>query len=306
MPRTALHELVEQSQRLAPSTKERYLRDVDRFVVEIGGNPSTWTPANTIRFYEQLLTQMKPQSANRVMAAVKYASSRYAKVHQNPLLDFAAMIELAAELPTEKRDKLSDEDAQKVLTSIQNQFNDPRALRDYALFVLLLDSGARRMSLAGLCWENIANGFAKVPMKGIPDHSIPMTEAMTNALLDWKLWLEKKEKKLAAGPVFRRLRPGFILGPGISDQSIYKIVVARCQEAGLDRRVFPHILRHTYVTSAFERGFSPVQVAAVTGHTLRGSSLGAMAGYIDRKAIGAGLQERTPDWLRIHVDSKRR
>jgi integrase len=35
---------------------------------------------------------------------------------------------------------------------------------------------------------------------------------------------------------------------------------------GIERRVYPHLLRHTYITCAIRRGMHPVQIRQIVGH----------------------------------------
>ena len=39
------------------------------------------------------------------------------------------------------------------------------------------------------------------------------------------------------------------------------------EEAGLEKRVHPHLLRHSFATWALTRGMNPIQLAQIMGHS---------------------------------------
>jgi len=39
------------------------------------------------------------------------------------------------------------------------------------------------------------------------------------------------------------------------------------QVAGVEKRVYPHLLRHSFITWSLTRGMNPIQLAQIVGHT---------------------------------------
>jgi len=204
---------------------------------------------------------------------------------------------------------LSPEQAQRLLATCDD--NGPIDLRDRAMFVVGLETGMRRMSLAGMMLETIRashEGYpvAPVPIKGsgVALYPVPLSDTAIIALEPWRAWLRKQ--KITKGPVFRGLtkrldsRTGktiYEVGEGLALVSIYKIVEHRAKQAGLEH-VSPHIFRSTFIAWRIEAGLTPFQIAAVTGHKI--GNLPGMAGmskYIDAARLGDSARTSTPTWL---------
>lgn len=313
---TPLHAVVRDSPSLAPSTRAIYLRDLNKWVAFAGESPAGWTRHRATDFYRHLLATMKPQSANRVMASLRYAARWWATLEAQPSLDFGE-VQLAANGEKAKRSALSPEEAVLLLDTCRRA--TPRDVRDLAILVTLLETGMRRMSLTSMDLEQLdARGgrggypVAHVLLKGRAErrHPTPLSETVVAALDPWLLALAGARRR--RGPVFCSITPGPagpVLGEeALCEQAVYKIVTERAAEAGL-RHVHPHVLRHSCITWRIGAGVAPHLVAALTGHRLsgaaagnagsRGDGMGAMHGYVDQTnpVIVAQVRDTTPRWL---------
>lgn len=316
MSDTILHQVIRTSLKLSKSTRTTYLVDIDQWVKFAGANPRNWTRYRAQEFYNSMLTRMKPQSANRVMAALAHASSWWAKKENNPALHFA-VVQTAKDTKDVDpetglavgRHALNQEDAMLLLATCKDA--TPIDMRDFALFVVGLETGMRKMSLASITFENIQrskDGYpvANVPIKGSGDelYSVPMSDCAIEAIAPWRGWL--KTQKVTKGPLFRTLtreiaRSGRLMyeptDTGLSLPAIYKVVTRRAADAGLEH-VHPHIFRNTFVTWRIEAGLTPFQIAAVTGHKMANiPGMASMGSYIDAARLGDAARQSTPMWL---------
>lgn len=308
METSILHQIVKDSPRLAKTTREQYLRDLDSWIAFAGPSPTGWTRYRAQEFYMHLLGQMKPQSANGVMAGIAYASAWWARKEGRPELHFA-IVEKAKSQGRATRRPLTHEQAIMLLATCQTR--SPRDLRDRAMIVVGLETGMRRMSLAGMRLDTIAlsaEGYpvAPVPIKGSGEdlYPVPLSDAVMIAIEPWRQWLRSQHK--TKGPVFRpitkRIGPKgqIVYGVGdgaLSQPAIYKTIAYRAAQAGLDG-VYPHIFRHTFITWRAEAGMEPYQIAAITGHKIAGlPGVGALGGYINAARIGHDARSATPSWL---------
>ena len=314
-PDTLLHQLVRGAHDLAPLTRARYLADLDAWIAFAGADPAGWTSARAQAFYDQMLDRIRPQSANRVMASLRYAAGWWAKKEGNPALNFA-VVQTAKGRGKATRRALTQEEAQRLLATCGDA---PGDLRDRALIVLGLETGARRMSLAAMALENVKLGrdgdpVVSVPIKGGGDDwfDVPLSDACMVAIEPWRQWL--KSQKVTKGPLFRPLlyrmdARGHVqprLGPGaLSKSGIYKMVATRAQAANLGH-VHPHVFRHTFVTWRVEQGLAPYEIAAITGHKIAHlPGMGGLGSYVDGSRIARTARAHTPDWLTRLVTSKR-
>lgn len=309
MSKSELHEIVERGHDLAPSTRARYLRDLDEWIEFAGADPKNWTPRMAEDFYAKLLERMKPQSANRFIAALHYAAEWRAK--QQTIPNFV-VIRRAMRGEVEERSAMTQDQAQKLIAAVYGK-SDPLSMRDLAMFVVELETGMRRMSLQSMTWETIGVDdklqypVARVITKGHGKlrQPIPLSDTALKALEPWRQWRGSPKQ----GPVFVALgRDGKAARTPISATAIQKIVATRAQQAGIGH-LHPHIFRHTFVTWRLNAGLMPHEVSVVTGHKLSGLGamsgfqmgsvqLGAMASYIDMHAVGEKVRNSTPAWLK--------
>lgn len=311
---SALHQIVEQSRDLAPSTKSRYLRDLNHWVAFAGDNPANWTRKRANEFYNGLLATMKPQSANRLMSSLAYASRWWAHFENRPELDFARVQSAKAGAKLERR-TLTDEQALKLLQACLGP--SPLDKRDLAMLVVGLETGMRRMSLVSMEIQSTMLAFkgAKYPttqvnLKGRGDErtSVPLSDTAILALKPWLSWLS--QMGVTTGPVFQPvvwglnqsgLRVPSPMKRQLSFSAIEQILIQRSAAAAIPH-VNPHMLRHTFITWRTIAGHQPHEVASMTGHAIKG--IGALGGYMDMYAIGGLVRNATPTWLVQFIEQR--
>lgn len=288
---------------MRPSTKDTYLKDVKRFVAFAGADPKNWTRERTQEFYTELLAAMKPQSANRVMASLRFVGNWYATQKADAGLDFS-QIQLAHN-KIQAREALEPEEAKALLGTCGV---DPPGIRDFALMVVGLETGMRRMSLASMDWATTELTDAprtSVVTKGRDElQVVPLSPTAVAALRPWRLWSAVRGHD--HGPVFAAIRGSIVsrdnrfvvADEALSDQGIYAIVTQRAKAAGL-RHVHPHLFRHSCITWRAEAGVPSQVIAALSGHRLPKDGLGTMFRYIDKGSAPIIEQARasTPAWL---------
>jgi len=297
---SALHMIVASAPDLAPSTRDKYLRDLNTWITFAGEHPSGWTPAQAQAYYAHLLARgLRPQSANRLMSSVQYAAKWWSHQERKPELYFA---QIRSSKPSNliKQHALDEETAIQLLATCDKS---PPGLRDFALIVVGLETGMRRMSLAAMDLEQLGNKpypLIKVPMKGTRDElvPVPLSDAALAALTPWSKYLGTRR-----GPIFRPLQRRIgasgrfdyeILDRGLSPSAIQKMLATRAVAAKVDH-VHPHMFRHTFITWRSKAGHAPHEIASITGHTVPGA--GALGGYIDMEVIGERMRTSTPSWL---------
>src|SRR4051812_4210929 len=142
--------------------------------------------------------------------------------------------------------------------------NAPAALRDRALLELMYACGLRASEAVDLTVGavDLRAGIVRARGKGSKERLIPVgREAVAAA----RTYLEHGRPKLV-GP--REERHLFVnhRGAGLTRQGLYKIVQRHARSAGLEGRMSPHTLRHTFATHLLAGGCDLRSLQEMLGH----------------------------------------
>lgn len=152
-------------------------------------------------------------------------------------------------IPDEPPPVLTAEQIERLLTTCDdkapNPRKDPRVTfrnrRDYAMLLLLIDTGMRRSECAALCLEDvdIDAGVAIVLGKGRRRRVCAFSPAVARAL-DRYVRLRRTHP--------RADEPNLWLGHEgpMTHDGIYQVVRDRAKQAGIPFNVKTHVLRHTF------------------------------------------------------------
>lgn len=170
-------------------------------------------------------------------------------------------------------------------------------LRDRALLLFAWSSGGRRRSeVAGATLANLTRlapgefvyqlGWSKTNQAGadLPDNAKPVIGAAGAALEAWM-----KAAGIGDGAIFRRIRRGGHVGEALSDAAVRKIVMQRCEEAGLEGDFSAHSLRSGFVTEAASRQVPLAETMAMTGHTSVATLVRYFRAADARRSVAADL-----------------
>jgi integrase/recombinase XerC len=140
----------------------------------------------------------------------------------------------------------------------------PAGARDRALLELFYASGVRVAELAGLDLEDVElrEGTARVLGKGGKERMVPIGR---QAVLALRAYLGPREG--TTGPLFLNERGG-----RLTVRSLHRIVRARARAAGIQRRVTPHTLRHTFATHLLDAGADLRLIQELLGHARLGTT----------------------------------
>ncbi|MEO8376812.1 MAG: tyrosine-type recombinase/integrase [Candidatus Sumerlaeota bacterium] len=139
--------------------------------------------------------------------------------------------------------------------------SDENRLRDETIIGLLMLTGMRLSELVGLDIEAVdfENSVAKVFGKGRKERLVPLNSGAKELLKEW----------LAARPHGKEGCRALFLSRDrgrISKRTIQHLVKKAVKRNGLDRRISPHKLRHTFATTLYAEAVDLRDIQEILGH----------------------------------------
>jgi integrase/recombinase XerD len=136
--------------------------------------------------------------------------------------------------------------------------------RDRALLEFAYASGVRVSELIGLRVRDVdaREGMATVVGKGAKERIVPVGRSALRAV---DVYLRETRPRLVRGA---RVSALFVNGRGgaLSRMSVWRILRSSVERAGIERRVTPHTLRHSFATHLLEGGADLAAVQEMLGH----------------------------------------
>jgi integrase/recombinase XerC len=134
--------------------------------------------------------------------------------------------------------------------------------RDRAILELLYSSGLRVSEVSGLNVEdvNTREGLVKVRGKGKKERIVPVGSKAIDALKTYlveKILLKRKSSILFLNRT----------GTKLSERGIRRIVVKYARLTGIEGRIGPHTLRHTFATHLLQGGADLRVIQELLGHS---------------------------------------
>jgi integrase/recombinase XerD len=140
----------------------------------------------------------------------------------------------------------------------------PLGQRDTAMLEVLYGTGLRVSELVALTMGrvNLEVGFLVVLGKGSRERIVPAGEVATEAV---RSYVKEARPLLLKGRTTETL---FVTnrGAAMTRQGFWKLLKKYGREAGLKKKLSPHILRHSFATHLLERGADLRSVQMMLGH----------------------------------------
>lgn len=251
---------------LSPHTIEAYTHDLTSFGEWLLGANSHATPCEVTRnhvegfmveLYERGTT---PTTQARTLSALRTFFSYMVEkgAIENPPTEFIIAPKTGRSLP----DTLSLGEIDAMLATID--LSTPAGHRDRAALELLYSCGLRVSELTGLRLGDIfwKDGFVRVMGKGSKQRLVPIS---SEALRQLRLWLQVRPTlatDLSGDSLFINQRGG----KAISRMAIFSMVERAARNAGIQKSISPHTLRHSFATHLLEGGADIRQVQELLGH----------------------------------------
>jgi integrase/recombinase XerD len=252
---------------LSPRTLDAYGRDTDRFLAFLQGRGVGAPAAVTARDLREFTYHLRDQglAASSIRRALSAIRTYFAFLLAEGLVtaDPSEQVESPAiwrRLP----DVLSRDETTRLLEAPDPA--DRLYWRDRALLELAYASGVRVSELTALKARDVDldERFATVYGKGSRERLVPVGGPAVNAirvyLRELRPVLERGAGK-GSGALLLNARGG-----GLTRMGVWKILRKHVIRAGIERRVTPHTLRHTFATHLLEGGADLASVQEMLGH----------------------------------------
>ena len=262
---------------LAPNSLAAYRRDLRRYAAylrrrgvtgEVAGDVNVVDESIVAGYVAELeqartddgLRRYKESSIARALAAVR---SFHRFCVEEGLLDDDPSGDVGApRVPQGIPKALTEGEVEALLDAVPG--DGPRPRRDRAILELLYAGGLRISELVGLDLGDVDlyDGQVRVMGKGSKERVVPLGRSAREAVGDY---LTTGRPELARRPresaLFLNARGG-----RLTRQGAWLIVRAAGDRAGLQGRLFPHVLRHSCATHMLDRGADIRVVQELLGH----------------------------------------
>ncbi|MEZ5562715.1 MAG: tyrosine recombinase XerC [Gammaproteobacteria bacterium] len=153
-------------------------------------------------------------------------------------------------------------DTDQMARLLQIEGSEADTVRDRAMLELFYSSGLRLAELIGLDLGDVdlADGTVRVTGKGSKVRIVPVGRFARRSISDW---LAIRDESASAG------EPALFVsnrGTRISPRTVQNRVRYWAQRAGLPRRVYPHLFRHSFATHLLESSSELRSVQEMLGH----------------------------------------
>lgn len=235
------------------NTQDAYRRDAARFLDFVDKPLGQVTLGDLQAFADELAQDsLKPSSIYRKLSAVK---SLFAFGHRLGYLPFDTARPLVLpSLPNELAQRILDET--EVLRMIALE-NNPR---NKGILLALYAGGFRVSEVSALKWRHLQQrdsaGQITVTGKGVRTRSVLVPKSV------WQSLMKLRGDSGEDAPVFRSRKKGHLV-----ESQIWRIVRKSSEQAGIDKQVSCHWLRHAHASHALDRGAPIHLVQATLGHT---------------------------------------
>lgn len=253
---------------LSRNTLNAYRTDLLQFgsyLRKNGIDPLLIDPAQMSEFISSLSSANgdQPLAASTVHRKTAAIRSFYKHLRREDLITDDPTVGLS----TPKRSKklpqvLNQAEVAKLLAAPRG--STPQAYRDRAILEVMYACGLRASELTGLEMADVDthHGMLKARGKGSKERIVPLGRQAIYAI---DLYQRTARPVLVKGGSEKALFLNF-RGKSLTRQGLYKIVQGYAKSVGLDERMSPHTLRHSFATHLLAGGCDLRAVQEMLGH----------------------------------------
>jgi integrase/recombinase XerD len=243
---------------VSPNTIDAYRYDLGLYVEHLGSTAVLQAQAAQVSSFIKFMysRNLKPRSAARAIAAVR-GFYRFLMLERAVSINPTATVDAPKwwkPLPT----VLSVDEVDRLLAA--PDLSTPSGVRDKAMLEVLYATGLRVSELVGLKMDgvNLEGGFVRCVGKGDKERVIPLGVPAAEAL---GVYLRSARQRVASDLVFLSDR-GRPLTKGQFEATVRRYGA----KVAIQKKITPHVLRHSFATHLLERGADLRAVQMMLGH----------------------------------------
>ena len=248
--------------RLSENTVDAYMRDLEEFAHFILRTFDVAPEAVEQRMIERFMEWLYAHQRSSASQARRLSGVK-------SFYNFLLFEDRVEQLPTEF---VSTPKAQRLLPDTLSigeidallatfDITTSKGCRDSAIVEVLYSCGLRVSELTSLRIDNLffGEGVIRITGKGDKQRIVPISSAARDKI---QLYMEfRRPKSASEAVVFLNNR-----GEPLTRVMVFNIIKRAAREAGVEKPISPHTLRHSYATHLLEGGANIRQVQELLGH----------------------------------------
>ncbi|WP_082682053.1 tyrosine-type recombinase/integrase [Caviibacter abscessus] len=240
---------------LGEKTIISYKVDINSFFKDLQKEYDEIKKEDIYKYIENMKQKFKHNTVQRKVSSIKHFF-KFLYINKNIKKDPSNTIKL---LQKEKRlpEVLTQEDFEKIIDTFNHE---PKNIRDKLILKLLIGSGARISEIINLEVKDVEDNnfeYIRVLGKGSKYRYIPIYENLANELKNYienvRNLIKKNEKDHKLFPRVRR-------------EQFYMTLREHAKLCNIEKRVYPHIIRHSIATMLLKNGADIRMVQELLGH----------------------------------------
>ncbi len=248
---------------LSKNTLASYRTDLTQFLTWLTTQKIALLAADQADIQQYLafkFPQSKPRSIGRLIASMR-RFYRYCLREKLIEVDPTLQIE-SPKLPRSLPKSLNEQEVEDLLAA--PDINEPIGLRDKAMLELLYASGLRVSELVTISVNEVStqDGVVRVTGKGSKTRLVPMGEEASD-------WIARYLKYGRPEMLQKRLSDDLFVttrASAMTRQAFWYLIKRYAIQAGIQKPMSPHVLRHAFATHLLNHGADLRVVQMLLGH----------------------------------------
>jgi len=249
---------------LSKNTLDSYRNDLSQFATWLAKRNKEILSANQVDIQQYLairFPQSKPRSIGRLIASMRRFYRyclRESLVQSDPTLQIES-----PKLPRSLPKSLNEQEVEDLLNA--PKIEAPIGIRDRAMLELLYASGLRVSELVTVKVNEVStqDGVVRVTGKGNKTRLVPMGEEAAD-------WITKYLKEARPDILQNRLSDALFVtarAESMTRQAFWYLIKRYALQAGINKHMSPHVLRHAFATHLLNHGADLRVVQMLLGHS---------------------------------------